>query len=760
MSDNNINVTAPIHAATKKGKLAAAKEIFLEGDTQTVENEIQDINSRHNDLSSTVSEHTNQIESNQSQIIANKSAQDEKNASLDANMAKLNTRDDQITELIKGVTATGGASVATAVTYDNTSSNLDAATVQGALDELVTKKVSKEDIAQELGDSKDKVISQFALPFREIESPEFINAIVDAEDHFLFGIQLDGSIEWSNGIPAPIRTKLQEIIIQCQKNNTNLTEALNTAKEELQASITDLQESKVDKEEGMSLIEDEVKECFNVIENEEFIHAVIDSENRLLFAIYRDSGKPYFPLNEMYHVEQNEEFLAIWLDAENHVLMGIRRDGQIIGEINAVNVMKEIVSSLKLDVKTLSDTINSINELNEVSHKSTNIVYKYPCMIIRHAASSYTKFPSNTKTGTMIAALQGIKAIENDIRKTSDGVFVLSHENDMSKGFVYNDGSTIEAHTEYISNHTYKECYDNFKRNIYGGKTRISTLEEQLSVCRQYNIGLLAEMKDVNGNDIEDAISVINICKSYIGYNNFILALGDSSDNYELYKKIREKDKEVTICLIPFNPSQAMSAIDFSAVQNDRGSTIIYIDYSQVLKGSFDELLLECKNKSIPIGVWTVESVDAAIIKNKGNILFICSNLAVDEIRGKEIYSYYSLVNGNVSDSQTTFVNTSIDNTTKSIVVESGGSISFTQQKVKGIDSIIFDLDIEEGSLKLTQERPQVTPYENPIFERGTYRIGFSEGFYSNNVGNRVYTFTALEDTKINILNIIQSIII
>lgn len=146
MSDNNINVTAPLHAATKKGKLGAAKEIFLEGDTQTVEKEIQDINSRHNDLSSkheslssTVSEHTKQIESNQSQITANKSAQDEKNTSLDANMAKLNTRDDQITELVKGVTATGGASVATAVTYDNTSSNLDAVTVQGALDEVGSK---------------------------------------------------------------------------------------------------------------------------------------------------------------------------------------------------------------------------------------------------------------------------------------------------------------------------------------------------------------------------------------------------------------------------------------------------------------------------------------------------------------------------------------------------------------------------------------------------------------------------------------------
>lgn len=166
----SINLTDEIEVKTKKGKLGAAKQIFLEGDTQTVENEIQDINSRHNDLnskheslSSTVSEHTNQIESNQNQITANKSTQDAKNASLDANIAKLNTRDDQITELVRGITATGGASIATTVTYDNTSSHLASATVQGAIDELQGSKIDKTSILQELGNAEDKVMSQKAV---------------------------------------------------------------------------------------------------------------------------------------------------------------------------------------------------------------------------------------------------------------------------------------------------------------------------------------------------------------------------------------------------------------------------------------------------------------------------------------------------------------------------------------------------------------------------------------------------------------------
>lgn len=334
MSDNNINVTAPLHAATKQGKLAAAMEVFMDGDKETVQQ---------------IGDKTHQLE-----------------------------------DAIKDITVSGGASTANAVSYNNETSGMTAITAQGAIDELASKnqeqdtaigtkaeksevateldkKFNKENIAQEFGDSKDKVTSQFALPFREIESPEFIKAIVDAEDHFLLGIQLDGSIEWGKGIPAPIRVKLQEIINQCQQDKTDILETINAAKEELSASITALQEGKVDKEKGKSLIEDEVKECFRVIENEEFIHAVVDSEDRLLFGIYRDSGKPYFPLNEMYHVEQNEEFFAVWLDAANHVLFGIRRDGEIIGEINAVNALKQVISQLQSDLASLQEKVGTID---------------------------------------------------------------------------------------------------------------------------------------------------------------------------------------------------------------------------------------------------------------------------------------------------------------------------------------------------------------------------------------------------------------
>ena len=189
-------------------------------------------------------------------------------------------------------------------------------------------------------------------PFREIESPEFIKAIVDSEDHFLFGIQLDGSIEWGKGIPAPIRTKLQEIITQCQQDKTDLLGSINTINGIL----------------NKTTIKDEAGEIqdtpFRVIENEEFIMAVVDSEDRVLFGFYRATGKPYYPLNEMYHVEQNEEFFALWLDAADHVLLGIRRDGEIIGEIHAVNALKQVISQLQEDLTSLQEKVGTIIDSN------------------------------------------------------------------------------------------------------------------------------------------------------------------------------------------------------------------------------------------------------------------------------------------------------------------------------------------------------------------------------------------------------------
>lgn len=335
------------------------------------------------DLVETIQNVDNTLKDHQSQINDKQSQIDDKQQQITANdedISLLQTRSTQMEETIKGIAATGGASQATAVTYNNEKSKLAAVNIQSAVDEVVDK-VS----------IKDKEGNVQNTPFHYIQNEEFIFAKVDAENKLLFGIQWDGTPVF--GKTSAVEDRLQsQVNFLADKITTILgdddtTSAIDTLKElkdffanidntqtltsilanlnsvstKLGEDIKNLQDTKVDKEEGKSLIEDEVKECFKVIENEEFIIAVVDSEDRLLFGIYRETGKPYFPLNEMYHVEQNEEFFAVWLDAANHVLFGIRRDGEVIGEIHAVNVLKQVISQLQLDLASLQEKVGTID---------------------------------------------------------------------------------------------------------------------------------------------------------------------------------------------------------------------------------------------------------------------------------------------------------------------------------------------------------------------------------------------------------------
>lgn len=318
----------------------------------------------------TLKKHQRQLDDKQQQITAN-----------DEDISLLQTRSTQMEETIKDIAATGGASQASAVTYNNEKSKLTAINIQSAVDEVVDKTAIK--------DEEEAVVE---TPFRYIQNEEFIFAKVDAEDKLLFGFQWDGTPVF--GKTSAVEDRLQsQVNLLADKITTILgdddtTSAIDTLKElknffasidntqtltsilanlnnistKLGEDIKNLQDTKVDKEEGKSLIEDEVKECFRIIENEEFLKAIVDSDDKVLFGFYRATGKPYYPLNEMYHVIQNEEYFAAWLDSADHVILGIRRDnGEIIGEIHAVNALKQVISQLQSDVAALQEKVGTID---------------------------------------------------------------------------------------------------------------------------------------------------------------------------------------------------------------------------------------------------------------------------------------------------------------------------------------------------------------------------------------------------------------
>ena len=324
---------------------------------------------------------------------------------------------DQATENAKQATAAATAAKEAADTATQLATTATTASVQAteqakaATTKAEEATVKANEAAQKADDSREQteqtlgtmqeVIDKTAIkdeegtlvetPFRYIQNEEFIFAKVDAEDKLLFGIHWDGTPEF--GKTSAVEDRLQSQVtllaervatIMGDEDTTNVIDTMNELKKffaeientetltsilanlnglntKFGEDIKNLQDTKVDKEEGKSLIEDEVKECFRVIENEEFIKAIVDSEDKVLFGFYRATGKPYFPLNEMYHVDQNEEFFALWLDANDKVLLGIRRDGEIIGEIHAVNALKQVISQLQADLTSLQEKVGTID---------------------------------------------------------------------------------------------------------------------------------------------------------------------------------------------------------------------------------------------------------------------------------------------------------------------------------------------------------------------------------------------------------------
>lgn len=324
---------------------------------------------------------------------------------------------DQATENAKQATAAATAAKEAADNATQLAANATTASVQAteqakaATTKAEEATVKANEAAQKADDSREQteqtlgtmqeVVDKVAIkdeegtlvetPFRYIQNEEFIFAKVDAENKLLFGIQWDGTPVF--GKTSAVEDKLQaQVNLLSEKITTILgdddtTKAIDTLKElknffanientqtltsilanlnslntKFVEDIKNLQDTKVDKEEGKSLIEDEVKECFRIIENEEFLKAIVDSDDKVLFGIYRATGEPYYPLNEMYHVIQNEEYFAAWVTTDDKVVLGIRRDGEIIGEIHAVNALKQVISQLQSDVASLQEKVGTID---------------------------------------------------------------------------------------------------------------------------------------------------------------------------------------------------------------------------------------------------------------------------------------------------------------------------------------------------------------------------------------------------------------
>ena len=299
----------------------------------------------------TLKDHQSQLDDKQQQITAN-----------DEDISLLQTRSNQMEETIKSIAATGGASQATAVTYNNEKSKLTAVNIQSAVDEIV----DKASIKDEEGNVQD-------TPFRVIENEEFIMAVVDSDDRVLFGIyRATGKpyfplnemyhVEQNEEFLWVILDAANHPLLGIQQDGTCWA-----AKAQWLDDIKEALKTFQPKEDGKGLINLDIADSFFYISNDEYIIAVVDAENRILAGIKYDA-QPYFPNHEMYSVITNEEWLYAIIDAGNKVLCGFRADDghMVVGGID----ISTFITNAIIDIADIKERTNHLSTIENDEYLS------------------------------------------------------------------------------------------------------------------------------------------------------------------------------------------------------------------------------------------------------------------------------------------------------------------------------------------------------------------------------------------------------
>ena len=234
-------------------------------------------------------------------------------------------------------------------------------------------------------------------PFSVVDNEEYVKAVVDAEGRLLFGIKSDGkpyfpknemyrvesNEEWlavwldaAGHVLFGIR--LDGSIYVAKSDFLRTIEQIQTLLNASGVDGTDLKGAVTSLQDGLKPLTD----TFIFISNEEWLHAIVDADNRLLFGIKAETGEVVIPKQDTYKVESNEEWLAVWLDAAGHVLFGVKADGMfwaakhnfgeggnVDDEIEAINetlsTLQGAVASLQDKVSELEDSVGQLQQGNE-----------------------------------------------------------------------------------------------------------------------------------------------------------------------------------------------------------------------------------------------------------------------------------------------------------------------------------------------------------------------------------------------------------
>ena len=187
-------------------------------------------------------------------------------------------------------------------------------------------------------------------------------------------------------------------------------------------------------------------------------------------------------------LEEGTETLSVRIDEKYNLLSGVTAIDDFEGDVS--DKVEVDTSEFNKYVPGTYDVYYSCkdeagNESVKVKRTYT-IVYDSYVQFIGHAGCYYGLM--NSEEAFINAGKRGYQLVECDLKQTSDGVFVLSHDDDFN-------GTAINSIT-------YANLKNITKTATRGGvsyTTTICTLERYLEICKEYGMIAVIELKSSNG---------------------------------------------------------------------------------------------------------------------------------------------------------------------------------------------------------------------------------------------------------------------
>ena len=261
---------------------------------------------------------------------------------VDEQLDNIITKHESLSRTVQGIAVTGGASTATNVTYNNDSSGLNAENTQDAIDELQDSKVDKTSILQELGEAENKIMSQKAVKTELDKKANKADMVVElakkanTED---VDVKLDKKFD-------------KESVAQKSGNSEELVMSQKAVSDKLSDLSSVVDKTTIKDEEGTV-----VETPFHYIQNEEFIFAKVDAEDKLLFGIQWD-GTPVF--GKTSAVEDRLQSQVNLLADKITTILG---DDDTTSVIDTLKELKDFFANID-NTESLANILEDINRIS------------------------------------------------------------------------------------------------------------------------------------------------------------------------------------------------------------------------------------------------------------------------------------------------------------------------------------------------------------------------------------------------------------